>query len=88
MLKHFRSKYDNEYQQSESIMDHSQIANLKKEMDKVCLNAIRISIMSDQQERLFSYMDMIHYNLSLKMVAKMCDKMQANRLVALVNKFI
>lgn len=46
-LKHFRSKYDNEFAQSESIMDNSEIVELKRNMDKECLNAIRLCIMSE-----------------------------------------
>ena len=43
-LKHFRSKYDNEYQQSESILDNTEIASKKKAMDKICVSAIRYCI--------------------------------------------
>jgi len=43
-LKHFRSKYDNEFAQSETILDASDIAELKRTMDKEILNAIRLCV--------------------------------------------
>jgi len=60
-LKHFRSKYDNEFSQSESIMDHSEMVELKRSMDKECLNAIRLCVMKDEKEKVFDYMDMLHF---------------------------
>ena len=87
-LKHFRSKYDNEFAQSESILDNSEIVELKRDMDKECLNAIRLCIMQDQKEKVFDYMDMLHFNQSLKLCAKMCDKLKATDLAQKVTKFI
>ena len=72
-LKHFRSKYDNEYQLSESILDNNEIQSRKKEMDKICLNAIRACIMSGETERVFGYMDMLHFNQSLKICIRLCE---------------
>lgn len=52
-LKHFRSKYDNEYHLSSSIMDQAQITSLKKEVDKLLLNAIRVCLVKEEQEKIF-----------------------------------
>ena len=76
-LKHFRSKYDNEFAQSETIMDNNELVELKKTMDKECLNAIRLCIMANESEKVFDYMDQLHFSASLKLVAKMCDKLKA-----------
>lgn len=46
-LKHFRSKYDNEFAQSESILDNNEVIEMKRVMDKECLNAIRLCVMTD-----------------------------------------
>ena len=46
-LKHFRSKYDNEFALSESIVDNNTVIEMKRDMDKECLNAIRLCIMTD-----------------------------------------
>lgn len=56
-LKHFRSKYDNEFAQSETILDNQEITELKRAIDKEVLNAIRICIVGDQREKVFDYMD-------------------------------
>ena len=87
-LKHFRSKYDNEFALSETIMDNSEIVELKKSMDKECLNAIRLCVMANESEKVFDYMDMLHFSASLKLVAKMCDKLKAQDLAQKVSKFI
>lgn len=56
-LKHFRSKYDNEFLLSESIMDAQGIATLKKDIDKRSIEAIRICIMENQREKIFAFLD-------------------------------
>ena len=61
-LKHFRSKYDNQCQLSESIYEESDIREKKREMDKVCIEAIRSCIMSDQTDKVFGYLDMIEFS--------------------------
>ena len=66
-LKHFRSKYDSEYPLSESILSAGELVNRRKEMDKTTLNAIRLCILSDDHERVFSYMELLHFSQSLKL---------------------
>ena len=87
-LKQFRSKYDNEYCLSESIMEVSEINSLKKEVDKMLLNAVRICIMKEETEKVFSYMDMMYFNQSLKLCVQLCEKMKANQIADKVEKFI
>jgi len=45
-LKHFRSKYDSEHCLSESVPDAAELSRQKKDIDKFCLNAIRLSIIN------------------------------------------
>ena len=61
--------------QSESILDKEQIVELKREMDKTCINAIRLAICAEEKEKVFDFMDRLHFSQSLKLVAKMCDKL-------------
>ena len=61
-LKHFRSKYDNEFAQSETILDANQIIDLKRAMDKECLNAVRLCVMAEEKEKVFDYMDQMHFS--------------------------
>lgn len=61
-LKHFRSKYDSDYFQSSSILGLTELANKKKELDKVTLDAIRLCIVNQDQERVFSYMELLNYS--------------------------
>lgn len=60
-LKHFRTKYDNEHIQTEGIFSKDDLMNKKKEMDKLLINAIRLSIIADDFEKVFSYMDMLYF---------------------------
>ena len=60
-LKHFRSKYDAEFPMSDTILSHNDIVNRRKEMDKNTLQAIRICIMNDDHERVFSYLELLHF---------------------------
>ncbi len=76
-LKHFRSKYDNEFAQSETILDNQKIAELKKDMDKEVINAIRLCIMNDEKEKVFDYMDQMYFMQSLTILVKMCEKLKA-----------
>lgn len=61
-LKHFRSKYDAEFPISETILSHNELVNRRKEMDKNTLQAIRLSIMNDDHDRVFSYMELLHFS--------------------------
>lgn len=61
-------------------MNNSDIMNKKKEMDKLTLNAIRISILNDDHERVFSYLDILHFSHSLKLVVTLCDSLNATEL--------
>ena len=74
-LKQFRSKYDNEYVLSETILGNTDITNRKKEMDKLTLNAIRVCILNDDYEKVFSYMDLIYFAQSLKLCVKLCEQL-------------
>ena len=75
-LKHFRSKYDNEYHLSESILDMNEIQSRKRELDKICINAIRKCIADGLTEKIFSYMDMLNFQQSLKICIKLCEQMK------------
>jgi hypothetical protein len=72
-LKHFRSKYDAEFPISESILTTNDITNRRKDMDKNTLNAIRLSILNDDHERVFSYLDLLHFSQSLKLCVNLCE---------------
>jgi len=72
-LKQFRSKMVPDYFLSESIKDQSQIQTEKKEVDKLLLNAIRLCLIKEDFQKLFSYMDMFYFTHSLKLVEKMCE---------------
>lgn len=79
-LKQFRSKYDNEYALSLSILSASDLAKKKRELDKVTLNAIRLCILSQDNDRVFSYLELLNFADSLKMCIKLCDMMNASEL--------
>ena len=57
-------------------------------MDKVCIEAIRSCIMSDQTDKVFGYLDMIEFSQSLKICIKMVEQMKRPDLAQKLNKFI
>lgn len=87
-LKHFRTKYDNEHPQTESIFSKDDIQNKKKEMDKLIINAIRLSIIAEEYEKVFSYMDMLHFAQSLKVCVKLSEQLNAHDLASRISKFV
>jgi len=60
-LKLFRGRYDNERFLSESIMDAKQIVQKKKELDKHILNAIRLCVVNDEHDKVFTYLDLLNF---------------------------
>lgn len=87
-LKHFRSKYDAEYPVSQTILSANEIANRRKDMDKNTLNAIRLCILNDEHERVFSYMELLHFSQSLKLCVNLCEQLNASDLSQKIAKFI
>lgn len=71
-LKHFRDhRYDSE-KMAENILDASEMNKKKKEFDKLILNSIRLSIMAEEQDKVFQYIEMLHFTKSLKLCVKLC----------------
>ena len=61
-LKQFRSKYDQEYHLSASIMNVTEIVDLKKAVDRSLIDAIRLCILKEETEKVFSYIDMLYFS--------------------------
>lgn len=87
-LKHFRSKYDNEYPQTETVCSNGDISNKKKEIDKLLLNSIRILIVNEEYEKVFSYIDQLYFTQSLKICIKLCESLNAMELAMKVGKYL
>ena len=49
-------------------------------MDKLLLNAVRMCVMSEDNEKVFSYMEMMHFNQSLKLCIKLCEQLKATEM--------
>lgn len=78
-LKDLRSDNDNEKHLSASILDENAHKALKREEDKALINAMRVSITTDQHEKVFSYFNMLNYGKSMKLAVQLCEKLgQAN----------
>ena len=57
-------------------MDKDQLQKEKKDIDKLLIEAIRLSILKAQDEgaeRVFQYMDMLYFSQSLKIVERLCE---------------
>lgn len=69
-------------------MDKDSIQKEKKEIDKLLIEAIRLSVMKDEAEKVFQYMDMLYFSQSLKVVEKMCEQMKVPDMANKINKFL
>ena len=87
-LKHFRTKYDTEYVQTETILGKTELQQKKKELDKAIIGAIRICVMSSDHEKVFAYMNMINFTQTLKICVNFCDSVNASELAQKISKFI
>jgi len=57
-------------------------------MDKLILNAIRMSIIADENEKVLSYMDMLHFSQSLKLCVRLCQELKSAELAQKVSKYL
>jgi len=87
-LRDNRSKNDTEYCLSESVPDAAEIDQQKKDVDKFALNAIRLSIINHQHEKVFSFIDGMHFNQSMKLVVRMCEELRVPALASKVLKYL
>lgn len=75
-LKMFRGQYDNERFFSESILDAKAILKKKKDVDAHILNQIRLCIMNEEHNKIFTYLDLLHFRQTMKLVVTMCNKLK------------
>jgi hypothetical protein len=87
-LKHFRSKYDAEFGLSHTILKDNEFVNKKKEMDKLTLGAIRLCIMNNDNERIFSYIELLNFSTSLKLCIQLRDQLNASELSQKIAKLV
>ena len=87
-LKHYRSRYDSERVITENIMESSEITNKKRELDKLVIENIRSCIMNDDHQKVFTYLNLLHFSVSLKLVVKLCDQLKQTQLAQQVSKFL
>ena len=61
-------------------MTQQDLTNKKKEMDKLLLNAIRLCIISDDHEKVFTFMDMLNFTQSLNICVTLCNQLNQDEL--------
>jgi len=69
-------------------MSLSDVNTKKKEIDKLILESIRICIVNEEQEKVFSYIDQLSFTQSLKYCIKLCESLQAYELSQKVGKYL
>ena len=87
-LKHYRSRYDSERVLTENILETAEAANKKRELDKLVIQNIRVCIMNEDHQKVFTYLTLLHYSVSLKLVVKLCDSLKQVTLAQQVSKFL
>lgn len=86
--KLFRGTYDNERFMSESILDQKDITQKKKELDKQMIGAIRVAIVNDEHDKVFTYLELLNFTTTIKVVVKLCNELQQNHLAQRISKYI
>ena len=69
-------------------MDTNEAANKKRELDKLVIQNIRVCIMNEDHQKVFTYLTLLHYSVSLKLVVKLCDSLKQVTLAQQVSKFL
>jgi len=69
-------------------MDTSEVTNKKRELDKLIIENIRMCIMNEDHQKVFTYLNLLHYSVSLKLVVKLCDQLKQANLAQQVSKFM
>lgn len=87
-LKLFRGNDDNNRFLSATILDNKAIAQKKKELDKLVINAIRQAIVKGQRESAIAYLEQLHFSQSLKIVVRLCNSLNENHLANMVSSYI
>lgn len=72
-LKHFRGRYDTEKVLSQSILEARELNQKKKDFDKLILQSIKLCIDNNEQDKVFSFIEMINFTASLKLCVKLCN---------------
>jgi hypothetical protein len=57
-------------------------------MDKHTVNAIRLCIINGDYERVFSYMELLNFSQSLKLIISLCESLNAHELSQKISKFM
>jgi hypothetical protein len=52
------------------------------------MNAIRLCIINSDYEKVFGYMDLMHFTQSLKLVVRLCEQMKVPILAQRVSKYL
>jgi hypothetical protein len=52
------------------------------------LNSIRLCIMNDEHDKVFSYIEMLHFTQSLKLCIKLCGSLQQHTLANKVSQYL
>lgn len=92
-LKHFRTKFDQCYDLSESILSAKDINKLKLEVDKKIIDLIRFTLVQkgsgpDDHDRVLSYLEMVNLTVSYNTCLTLLIHLQQNQLAEKVRKVI
>lgn len=76
--KLFRGNHDNERFLSETILEQKELIEKKKEMDKTLIETIRLAIINDEQDKVFTYLELLNFTASIRIVVKLCNQLNQN----------
>ena len=69
-------------------MDQKELVQKKRELDKHILNCVRTCILNEEQSKVMTYLDLLHFSQSIKLVVKLCNSLGQHDLARQVSIFI
>ena len=73
---------------SSSILEAKEIILKKKEFDKIILNQVKNCIDSDEHEKIFTYLDLLNFNQSVKLAIKLANAHKQNSLANKISQYV
>lgn len=86
--KLFRGSTDNERFLSQSILEQKELVQRKKDLDKHTIAAIRLAIVNDEEDKVFTYIEQLHFTASIKIVVKLANELRRDILARRISQYV
>lgn len=69
-------------------MDQKDLIQKKKDLDKQTIGAIRLAIINDEEDKVFTYIEQLHFTASIKIVVKLANEMKRDILARRISMYV